>query len=734
MTTTVCNRRSTAGSNNNSLVRNFIQKAELFNLSKCFYLDKRSITLYRICLALFLLADLFFRSLYILKHYGSWGVLPSSFAVRPDRYSFHLISGNGMFLSGLFIFHAIVYLCLLVGYKTRVSTILSFIMLCSLQNRNHYLLDGSDDYTRVMLFWSIFLPMGSYYSLDSIIKSLKVKKFKLEQQKESSKQENHYLSIGSIGFIFQFSVIYIFTALLKYGDAWHKDYTSVYYAINLIEFKWGISDLLLQSSFLLQFLAKFTLLFEYLGPLMIMSPFFNSILRIVSIIGFIGMHIGFGVCLNLYLFIFIPMVVCTAFIPSLLWDQFVIPFFEKKRENNIMTIYYNSQSQLLGKWLRFYNYFFLLTNRAEVVKYSKYDDESEIGWDEQPQKPIINSQITSTPHMSLSINGDHLYLEFDAVLLLFSKSYLLFPLAYIFNNSFSKFWYKFLMKNYFNHNNGNGSNNIIKDLLDKQEQEIQYFENDNINNRENNSNPKDQKQSFTTNFFIKLVCCLLMANILYYNIMMYRGLVDRPVVAYPINFEEYTRLLKIDQFWGMFAPEPPKSSKWVIIEGKFENFPNQFIDPHTNQPTNYDDIPFIYFSIGQRDRNYLLAIGSNEHLRLPYGRYICRKWNIYEKNEQRGRLISFKILTVLKGTPTPPWVKHTLLSNQINNNNDTLPTLVPIESEEPQQQQLDSNQPKIILLDENNNIKNEATPNNQNQDQDENIDYYLREVIHSHEC
>jgi len=460
------------------------------------------------------------------------------------------------------------------------------------------------------------------------------------------------------------------------------------------------------------------------------------------------MHIGFGICLNLYLFIFIPMVVCIAFIPSAMWDQLIIPYFEKKRENNIITIYYNSQSPLLGKWLLYYNYFFLLTNRAEqIVKYSKYDDddETEMGWDEKPQKPIMTSQITSTPHMGITINGEHLYLEYDSVLVLLSKSYLLFPISYLVNNSFSKFWYKFLMKNYFNTNTNiiGGSNTIIKDLLEKQEELRSLDNNNNVDIKDelnSTSSSTSSSSSFTSNFFIKIICWLLMANILYYNMVIYKSSIDRSPNRYPIPFEEYTRILKIDQFWGMFAPEPPKSSKWMIIEGKFENYPNQLIDPHTNLPTNYEEIPSIYFNIGQRDRNFLLGVASNDNLRLPYGRYICRKWNIFEKDEQRGRLISFKILTVIKSTPLPSWIKNDYIikeenekqQKQIEQKDSTHPTLVPVEKEDQEEQQQiiidDTNQPKIALLDENNNFKNQDP-----KDIDE-IDYYLREVIHTHEC
>src|SRR5262249_37144665 len=50
----------------------------------------------------------------------------------------------------------VVLILLLVGYRTRLISIISFILLMSVLERNTYLISGSDMVLRVMSFWLMF--------------------------------------------------------------------------------------------------------------------------------------------------------------------------------------------------------------------------------------------------------------------------------------------------------------------------------------------------------------------------------------------------------------------------------------------------------------------------------------------------------------------------------------------------------------------------------------------------
>ena len=50
----------------------------------------------------------------------------------------------------------LVALALLVGYRTRIATIFSWVLLISLQARNVFITQGGDALTVVLLFWGLF--------------------------------------------------------------------------------------------------------------------------------------------------------------------------------------------------------------------------------------------------------------------------------------------------------------------------------------------------------------------------------------------------------------------------------------------------------------------------------------------------------------------------------------------------------------------------------------------------
>jgi hypothetical protein len=88
-------------------------------------------------------------------------------------FSFHFTS-VGTTAQGIFFWMAAIFaICMMAGYYTTVFTFASWIMLSSLHTRNSLLLDASDDFLRVLLFWAMFLPLGKRFSLDRIISEKK---------------------------------------------------------------------------------------------------------------------------------------------------------------------------------------------------------------------------------------------------------------------------------------------------------------------------------------------------------------------------------------------------------------------------------------------------------------------------------------------------------------------------------------------------------------------------------
>ena len=137
-----------------------------------FGIDLRTLALYRVCLALIIIMDLVARARDLTAHYSDEGVLPRA-ALLGDigqwAPSLHLISGSPKIQALLFMLAGVVALALLVGYRTRAATILSWLLLLSLQARNPAIMQGGDMLLYLLLFWGIFLPLDARFSVDAAL-------------------------------------------------------------------------------------------------------------------------------------------------------------------------------------------------------------------------------------------------------------------------------------------------------------------------------------------------------------------------------------------------------------------------------------------------------------------------------------------------------------------------------------------------------------------------------------
>ena len=134
-------------------------------------IDTRSLAAFRILAGLLIIADVFLR----LRNFGFFytddGVMPVSLARElGHEYAFSLffISGSPAATLVLFGAHLLVGIALLVGYHTRVTAVLAFVFVASLDLRMPLAISYADILFRHLLFWGMFLPLGQRFSLDSI--------------------------------------------------------------------------------------------------------------------------------------------------------------------------------------------------------------------------------------------------------------------------------------------------------------------------------------------------------------------------------------------------------------------------------------------------------------------------------------------------------------------------------------------------------------------------------------
>ncbi len=293
-------------------------------LSELFGIDIRSLALFRIGLALVILGDLFIRLQDLKAHYSDEGIAPRSFLVDmlyPWSLSINLISGTWQVQLVLFILTIIFTIALLVGYKTRWATVLTWFFIVSLQLRNPIINQGGDILLKMLLFWSMFLPLGAYWSVDQ----------HLSDHPPPAKQ---ILSVGSLALLLQICFMYWFSALLKMDDSWTKDGTAVWYALSIEQYSTPLGLYLLNYPDLLKFFTFATFYLEAFGPFLAFSPIWTGPLRFATVVMFSLFHLlGLNLTLELAHFPYTCFVAWLVFIPGWFWnrvlkkpDDFSIPW------------------------------------------------------------------------------------------------------------------------------------------------------------------------------------------------------------------------------------------------------------------------------------------------------------------------------------------------------------------------------------------------------------------------
>ncbi|GAB3534609.1 HTTM domain-containing protein [Pontibacter brevis] len=284
-------------------------------LRKVFTVDLRALAVMRVWLAGIILIDLAIRATDLEAHYSNMGVLPlhvlHQYQWLPYLFSFHAMSGLWQFQAVLFAIAAVFAFCMLIGYRTRLATVASWLLLISLQNRNLLIGQGGDDLLRMLIFWGIFLPWGKFYSYDAARKS---------QQPSHTSSDTTYFSAATVAYIVQVGLVYVSTALLKNSPEWHTEGTALYYALSLDQILMPMGRLIYPYPELLRVLTLSAYYTELLLPFLLLIPFYTNFFRMVVVGVLVSFHIGISLTLFVGLFYLINIASVAGLLPTPVMD------------------------------------------------------------------------------------------------------------------------------------------------------------------------------------------------------------------------------------------------------------------------------------------------------------------------------------------------------------------------------------------------------------------------------
>lgn len=275
-------------------------------------LRAESLALVRICLGLAMLTDLLFQHLPNLGFfYGPEGVAPAGinddYLASRWRWTILLFHTDDMtVLYAVFAVWALSVFGMMIGWQTRLMTIVAwFLTLCFL-NRNPNLKNGGDDTMQVVLFLLMFFPSGQVFSLDAWLRQRR------------GLPVNRWISPWPLRLLqMQLCVIYLTTGIAKLrGDTW-VDGSSLFNALNDIGMtRWSYVQLPLPY-WLTAGLTWGTIVWE--------CGFVFLVLwrrtRLLALLAGIGLHIGIYLSIEVGWFSFYTLAMYPAWIPASWWEN-----------------------------------------------------------------------------------------------------------------------------------------------------------------------------------------------------------------------------------------------------------------------------------------------------------------------------------------------------------------------------------------------------------------------------
>lgn len=123
------------------------------------------------------------------------------------------------------------------------------------------------------------------------------------------------------GFLLEIVSLYYTSGAHKWAPEWREDYTAAFYAVSLTAFRSRLGEWLAQAPELCKVLTYVTIKWELLGPWLFISPVLTEWARLIAVLGFFGMHLGFHLMMHLSLFLYAFGSVLVCFLPGMVWDS-----------------------------------------------------------------------------------------------------------------------------------------------------------------------------------------------------------------------------------------------------------------------------------------------------------------------------------------------------------------------------------------------------------------------------
>ncbi len=334
--------------------------------------DRRVLGFTRLMLGFYLIMDLCHRGAWWKEMYSTEGILPNNVNLfRPQAWGaftvFNAFS-SPFELQVLWGFMLVVFVCLFLGYKTKLMQLLSVVLVTGMNGRVLLVENGGYVVQNLLLMWTCFLPLGDRFSLDAMLASMK-------RRREASADElndrsdvltPHQLSphVTVMGFILmiQLAAIYFFNVVHKTGPNW-KNGTAVHYVLYVDRMATPLVATLRDyvPNWAIIFMTKTAMGFEAGIPVALLSPLGRVWAKRLAIFMINSLHIAFGVTFCLGPFAWACSIFSTLLFSAEDWELFNETMRRPHRARTVVFKPSSPGAMLVCRILKRLDHFELLT-------------------------------------------------------------------------------------------------------------------------------------------------------------------------------------------------------------------------------------------------------------------------------------------------------------------------------------------------------------------------------------
>lgn len=270
-------------------------------------IDARALAAFRVGVAGAVLLDLWLRAGDVVAFYTDAGVL-SRDALREQAsvawlVSLNTLSGGAEWQFALLLAGGVAGTAMLLGYRTRLVTAPTLLVVASFQYRNMAVLNGGDALLRYLLIWSLLLPLGARWSLDA--------------RRSDRVPPRRVASLASLLLLLQVVAVYAVNAVEKlHGDAWPAG-EAVGTIYGLDQFLVGAGPLVADLQVLHPWMTWLWLGLVVASPLLLVLTGWPRTLLVLS---FVGAHLGMLATLRIGVFPLVMVAALLPFLPPGVWD------------------------------------------------------------------------------------------------------------------------------------------------------------------------------------------------------------------------------------------------------------------------------------------------------------------------------------------------------------------------------------------------------------------------------